>query len=87
MFLNFGKYGVVKAEYSPSLGSKTTANGSAQLVPYDVKGYIVYAWLYTALKPKGRDPFGVLLFLEIDTSNGVVTGDDVYIQDYLLEVD
>ena len=50
-------------------------------------GDVVKAWLYTALKPKGRDPFGVLLFLEIDTSNGVVTGDDVDVVDYLLEVD
>ena len=45
------------------------------------------AWLYAALKPKGRDSFGVLLFLEIDTSNGVVTGDAVDVVDYLLEVD
>jgi hypothetical protein len=51
-------------------------NGSASL-----------AWLYTALKPKGRDAFGVLLFLSIDTSNGNVYGDDVMVEDYLLEVD
>ena len=66
---------------------KAIATGSAQLVPYEVDGNITKAWLYTALKPKGRDSFGVLLFLEIDASNGVVTGDGVYVMDYLLEVD
>jgi hypothetical protein len=85
--LKFGSNGAVTTAYSEHEGGKATATGSAHLVPYDVDGDMVYAWLYTALKPKSRDPFGVLLFLEIDTSNGVVTGDDVYIQDYLLEVD
>jgi hypothetical protein len=56
-------------------------------VPYEVDGNITKAWLYTALKPKGRDAFGVLLFLSIDTSNGNVYGDDVTVEDYLLEVD
>ena len=45
------------------------------------------AWLYTALKPKGRDLFGVLLFLPIDTSNSNVYGDNVVVDDYLLEDD
>ena len=83
----FGSNGAVTTAYSERKGATATATGSAQLVPYDVDGDTVYAWLYTALKPKGRDPFGVLLFLEIDTSNGVVTGDDVEVVDYLLEVD
>jgi hypothetical protein len=56
-------------------------------VPYEVDGNITKAWLYTALKPKGRDPFGVLLFLSIDTSNGNVDGGDVTVDDYRLEVD
>ena len=85
--LKFGNKGVVTTAYSEYEGGKATATGSAQLVPYEVDGNITKAWLYTALKPKGRDPFGVLLFLEIDTSNGVVTGDDVDVVDYLLEVD
>ena len=85
--LKFGNKGVVTTAYSEYEGGKVTATGSAQLVPYEVDGNITKAWLYTALKPKGRDPFGVLLFLEIDTSNGVVTGDDVDVVDYLLEVD
>jgi hypothetical protein len=38
-----------------------------------------------ALKPIGRDPFGVHLFLSINTSNGNVYGDDVVVDDYLLE--
>ena len=42
---------------------------------------------YDVLKPKGRDPFGVLLFLSIDTSNSNVYGDDVVVDDYLLEDD
>jgi hypothetical protein len=41
--------------------------------------------LYTALKPRDRDSFGVLLFLSIDTSNGSVYGSDVTVDDYLLE--
>ena len=85
--LTFGSNGAVTTAYSEYEGGKATATGSAQLVPYEVDGNITKAWLYTALKPKGRDPFGVLLFLEIDTSNGVVTGDDVDVVDYLLEVD
>lgn len=58
------------------------ATRSAQLVPYEVKGNVTKAWLYTALKSKGRE----LLFLSIDTSNGNVYGDDVTVEDYLLEV-
>ena len=85
--LKFGKNGAVTTAYSEYEGGKATATGSAQLVPYEVDGDVVKVLLYTALKPKGRDPFGVLLFLEIDTSNDAVTGADVYIQDYLLEVD
>ena len=85
--LKFGSNGVVTTAYSEYEGGKATAIGSAQLVPYDVDGDVVKAWLYAALKPKGRDSFGVLLFLEIDTSNGVVTGDAVDVVDYLLEVD
>ena len=37
-------------------------------------------------QPKGRDPFGVLLFLEIDTSRGIVYGEDIRVADYLLEI-
>ena len=85
--LTFGSNGAVTTAYSEREGSKTTANGSAQLVPYDVDGNITKAWLYTALKPKGRDPFGVLLFLEIDTSRGIVYGEDIRVADYLLEID
>ena len=85
--LKFGGNGAVTTAYSEHEGGKAIATGSAQLVPYEVDGNITKAWLYTALKPKGRDSFGVLLFLEIDASNGVVTGDGVYVMDYLLEVD
>ena len=85
--LKFGSNGAVTTAYSEHEDGKATATGSAQLVPYEVDGDTVRAWLYTALKPKGRDPFGVLLWLEIDTSNGVVIGDDVEVVDYLLEVD
>jgi hypothetical protein len=85
--LKYGANGAVTTAYSETEGGKATATGSAQLVPYKVDGNITKAWLYTALKPKGRDPFGVLLFLSIDTSNGNVYGDDVTVDDYLLEVD
>ena len=37
--------------------------------------------------PEQQNAFGVLLFLSIDTSNGNVYGDDVTVDDYLLEVD
>ena len=85
--LKFGKSGTVTTAYSEHKGGKATARGSAQLVPYEVNGDMVYAWLYTALKPKGRNAFGVLLFLEIDTSNRLVYGEDVRVRDYLLEDD
>ena len=85
--LKYGANGAVTTAYSETVGGKATATGSAQLVPYEVDGNITKAWLYTALKPKGRDPFGVLLFLSIDTSNGNVYGEDVVVDDYLLEVD
>ena len=85
--LKFGKNGAVTAAYSLFEGGKASATGSAQLVPYEEDGDIVKALIYVALKPKGRDPFGMLLFLEIGTSHGVVTGDDVEVVDYLLEVD
>lgn len=85
--LKYGANGAVTTAYSETEGGKATATGSAQLVPYEVDGNITKAWLYTALKPKGRDSFGVLLFLSIDTSNGNVYGEDVVIDDYLLEVD
>ena len=85
--LKFGKNGAVTTAYSEYEGGKATATGSAQLVPYEVDGNVTKAWLYTALKPKGRDSFGVLLFLSIDTSSGNVYGDDVVVEDYLLEVD
>jgi hypothetical protein len=84
--LKYGANGAVTTAYSESEGGKATATGSAQLVPYEVDGNITKAWLYTALKPKDRDAFGVLLFLSIDTSKGNVYGDDVTIEDYLLEV-
>lgn len=83
--LKYGANGAVTTAYSETVGGKATATGSAQLVPYEVDGNITKAWLYTALKPKGRDAFGVLLFLSIDTSNGNVYGDDVVVEDYLLE--
>lgn len=85
--LKYGANGAVTTAYSESDGGKATATGSAQLVPYEVDGNIIKAWLYTALKPKGRDSFGILLFLSIDTSNGNVYGDDVTVDDYLWEVD
>ena len=85
--LRFGNNGAVTTSYSYNLNGKATATGSAQLVPYQVNGNITKAWLYTALKPKGREPFGVLLFLSIDTSHGIVYGRDVSVDDYLLEVD
>jgi uncharacterized repeat protein (TIGR02543 family) len=87
LILKYGANGAVTTAYSESEGGKATATGSVQLVPYEVDGNITKAWLYTALKPKGRDAFGVLLFLSIDTSNGNVYGDDVTVEDYLLEVD
>ena len=85
--LKYGANGAVTTAYSETEGGKATATGLAQLVPYEVDGNITKAWLYTALKPKGRDSFGVLLFLSIDTSSGNVYGDDVVVEDYLLEVD
>lgn len=85
--LKYGAKGAVTTAYSETEGGKATATGSAQLVPYEVDGNITKAWLYTAFKPKGRDPFGVLLFLSIDTSNSNVYGDDVIVEDYLLEVE
>ena len=85
--LKYGANGAVTTSYSETEGGKATATGSTQLVPYEVDGNITKAWLYTALKPKGRDAFGVLLFLSFDTSNGNVYGDDVMVEDYLLEVD
>ena len=85
--LKYGANGAVTTAYSETEGGKATATGSAQLVPYEVDGNITKAWLYTALKPKGRDAFGVLLFLSIDTSKGNVYGDDVTVDDYLLELD
>jgi hypothetical protein len=64
-----------------------TATGLTQLVPYDAFGDTVCAWLYTALKPRGQDAFGVLLFLKIDTSSGLVFGEDVQVLDVRLEID
>jgi hypothetical protein len=85
--LKYGANGAVTTAYSETEGGKATATGSAQLVLYEVDGNITKAWFCTALKPKGRDSFGVLLFLSIDTSNGNAYGEDVVIDDYLLEVE
>ena len=85
--LKFGSNGSVTTSYSHNRYGKATATSTAQLVPYDVKGDTICAWIYTVLKPPGSNMFGLLLFLEIDTSNGVVTGDDVEVVDYLLEID
>ena len=87
--LKFGSNGAVTTAYSEYEGGKAAATGAAQLVPYDVdiEGNVTKAWLYTALKPKVREPFGVLLFLSIDTSSGIVDSSDVLVDDYLLEVD
>ena len=84
--LRFGNNGAVTTSYSYNLNGKETATTTVQLVPYDVKGDTVYAWLFTVLEPKDRDMFGALLFLKIDTSNRTVGGDDVYVEDYLLEI-
>jgi hypothetical protein len=85
--LKYCANGAVTTAYSESEGGKATATGSAQLVPYEVNGNIIKAWLYTALKPKGRDAFGVLLSLSVNTSNGDVMGNEVLEDGYLLEVD
>lgn len=53
-------------------------------MPYDRDGDTVEALLTIAIAPKGRHSIALALYLEIDTSHGIVYGDDIEVVDYLM---
>ena len=74
------------AFYEPG-ASKATGTASATLMPYNRDGDIVEALLTIAIAPKGRHSLTLALYLEMDTSHGVVYGDDIEVVDYLMEAE
>jgi hypothetical protein len=56
-------------------------------MPYNRDGDTVQALLTIAIAPKGRHSITLALYLEIDTSRGMVYGDDIRVVDYLLEAE
>ena len=56
-------------------------------MPYGCVCDTVEVLLTIAIAPKGRHPITLALYLEIDTSRGMAYGDDVMVEDYLLEVE
>ena len=60
---------------------------SATLMPYNRYGDTVEALLTIAIAPKGRHSITLALYLEIDTSRGIVYSDDIEVVDYLMEAE
>ena len=85
--LKFGKNGAVTAAFYEPGASKATGTASATLMPYNRNGDTVEALLTIAIAPKGRHSITLALYLEIDTSYGIVYGDDIEVVDYLMEAE
>ena len=85
--LKFGKNGAVSAAFYEPGASKATGTASATLMPYNRYGDTVEALLTIAIAPKGRHSITLALYLRIDTSRGLVYGDDIEVVDYLMEAE
>ena len=85
--LKFGKNGAVTAAFYEPGASKATGTASATLMPYDRDGDTVEALLTIAIAPKGRHSITLALYLKIDTSRGIVYGDDIEVVKYLMEAE
>lgn len=87
LHLKFGKNGAVTAAFYEPGALNATGTASATLMPYDRYGDTVEALLTIAIAPKGRHSITFALYLEIDTSRGIVYGDDIEVVDYLMEAE
>ena len=85
--LKFGKNGAVTAAFYEPGASKATGTASATLMPYNRDGDTVEALLTIAIAPKGRHSITLALYLKIDTSRGIVYGDDIEVVKYLMEAE
>ncbi|MDY5940757.1 MAG: hypothetical protein SPJ23_03800, partial [Eubacteriales bacterium] len=85
--LKFGKNGAVTAAFYEPGASKATGTVSATLMPYNRYGDTVEALLTIAIAPKGRHSITLALYLKIDTSRGIVYGDDIEVVKYLMEAE
>ena len=85
--LKFGKNGAVTAAFYEPGASKATGTASATLMPYNRYGDTVEALLTIAIAPKGRHSITLALYLKIDTSRGIVYGDDIEVVKYLMEAE
>ena len=85
--LKFGKNGAVTAAFYEPGALKATGTASTTLMPYNRDGDTVEALLTIAIAPKGRHSITLALYLEIDTSRGIVYGDDIEVVDYLMEAE
>ena len=56
-------------------------------MPYGCVCDTVEVLLTIAIAPKGRHSIILALYLEIDTSRGIVYGDDIEVVDYLMEAE
>ena len=56
-------------------------------MPYNRYGDTVEALLTIAIAPKGRHSITLALYLKIDTSRGIVYGDDIEVVKYLMEAE
>ena len=77
----------VDPESTGGWGSYRGGTASATLMPYNLYGDTVEALLTIAIAPKGRHSITLALYLEIDTSRGIVYGDDIEVVDYLMEAE
>ena len=85
--LKFGENGAVTAAFYEPGASKATGTASATLMPYNRDGDTVEALLTIAIAPKGRHSITLALYLKIDTSRGIVYGDDIEVVKYLMEAE
>ena len=85
--LKFGKNGAVTAAFYEPGASKATGTVSATLMPYNRDGDTVEALSTITIAPKGRHSITLVLYLKIDTSRGMVYGDDIEVVDYLMEAE
>ena len=60
---------------------------SATLMPYNRYGDTVEALLTITIAPKDRHSITLALYLEIDTSRGIVYSDDIEVVDCLMEAE
>jgi len=83
--LKYGKNGAITTAFGETQVGKATATGSAQLVQIESgKDGRLKFQTTIILKPKGREPFSLTLWLSVPAGKSTVPGDDVTVDDYLL---